>query len=154
MGICEKVYDELTNEFRSVSYFEFCHNLDVVLIYFAVFHIVSGELTQLIGPQFVSVPPPRVDFAHNSGATLVCSAYGQPTPTVQWILADDDSPVVEVENLRLVTENGTLTFPPFLPDDYVSAVHEASYRCIARNRVGSIRSPTIRANAGKCYFIL
>ncbi|XP_071806322.1 cell adhesion molecule DSCAM-like isoform X2 [Asterias amurensis] len=118
-----------------------------IIFLIPVFHIVSGELTQLIGPQFVSVPPPRVDFAHNSGATLVCSAYGQPTPTVQWILADDDSPVVEVENLRLVTENGTLTFPPFLPDDYVSAVHEASYRCIARNRVGSIRSPTIRANA-------
>ncbi|XP_038065482.1 Down syndrome cell adhesion molecule homolog isoform X2 [Patiria miniata] len=108
---------------------------------------VAGDSSQLIGPQFVAVPPPRVDFAHNGGAQLVCSAYGEPAPTIQWVLAADDSPVEEVAGLRLVTENGTLIFPPFAPEDYVSAVHEATYRCIARNRVGAIRSPNIQVNA-------
>ena len=89
-----------------------------------------------------------MDFANSKGGNFICTAHGNPTPTIEWI----DSygrPVQTVPGLRIVDSNGTLIFPPFITDNYHKDIHAGIYRCVARNRVGAIVSPRIRANAGK-----
>ncbi|GFG29265.1 hypothetical protein Cfor_07942 [Coptotermes formosanus] len=91
----------------------------------------------LKGPQFVQEPPLRLEFSNSSGGRLECSAHGSPPPELAWSL-EDDTPVEEIPNLRLVHQNGSLVFPPFPAEHYRHDVHTALYRCKAQNPVGSI----------------
>jgi hypothetical protein len=102
----------------------------------------------LKGPQFVQEPPLRLEFSNSSGGRLECSAHGSPPPELAWSL-EDDTPVEEIPNLRLVHQNGSLVFPPFPAEHYRHDVHTALYRCKAQNPVGSIVSRDVHVRAGE-----
>ena len=114
------------------------------LFFSTVLCLVSGNK----GPQFYQVPPSVVAFATTQGGRLTCSAIGDPTPVVRWVMAADGSSVQNIEHSRIADGNGTLSFPPFSSKEILPEVHDGVYRCIATNRIGSIRSPDIRVNAG------
>ncbi|XP_041470660.1 Down syndrome cell adhesion molecule homolog isoform X2 [Lytechinus variegatus] len=62
-------------------------------------------------------------------------------------MAVDGSSVQNIDHIRIADGNGTLSFPPFSSKEIIPEVHDGVYRCIATNRIGSIRSPDIRVNA-------
>lgn len=52
-------------------------------------------------PTFIQEPPAHVIFSNDTGTHLSCSAQGNPTPSVSWILKDG-SIVTPVPGLRYV----------------------------------------------------
>lgn len=99
------------------------------------------------GPIFLTEPPSSLDFANTKGASVQCTAHGQPAPTLDWV-KDDDTPVEDVSQILKVLPNNTLHFYPFKRSDFQSKVHAASYRCIASNSGGRISSRSMRVKAG------
>lgn len=98
------------------------------------------------GPIFLTEPPSSLDFANTKGASVQCTAHGQPAPTLDWV-KDDDTPVEDVSQILKVLPNNTLHFYPFKRSDFQSKVHAASYRCIASNSGGRISSRSMRVKA-------
>lgn len=47
---------------------------------------VSQANNELIGPEFHHVPPFNVQFSNDTGAKIDCTAFGNPTPQIQWYL--------------------------------------------------------------------
>ncbi|XP_033228370.1 Down syndrome cell adhesion molecule-like protein Dscam2 [Belonocnema kinseyi] len=92
------------------------------------------------GPVFVQEPPSTLVFSNTTGSQLSCSAHGSPTPDVIWITSPEQRSVTAVPGLRQLLGNGTLSFPPFLPQDFRAEVHNARYRCRATNSMGSVLS--------------
>ncbi|KAL5284148.1 hypothetical protein ACFFRR_006432 [Megaselia abdita] len=97
-------------------------------------------------PTFIQEPPAHVIFSNDTGTHLSCSAQGNPTPSVSWILKDG-SKVTSVPGLRQTPGNGSLYFPPFLSQYSRADVHEGVYRCKATNEAGTILSRNIRLQA-------
>ncbi|XP_074653669.1 cell adhesion molecule Dscam1-like [Tubulanus polymorphus] len=91
------------------------------------------------GPIFISEPPPKIAFANSKGALIPCSAYGRPAPIMDWV-KEDGRPVEDIAKILRILPNNTLYFLPFRDADLRSNVHTASYRCVAKNSVGSIIS--------------
>uniref|UniRef100_T1JP33 Down syndrome cell adhesion molecule-like protein Dscam2 n=1 Tax=Strigamia maritima TaxID=126957 RepID=T1JP33_STRMM len=102
--------------------------------------------TPIEGPKFKVEPPYNVVFSNNSGSKVLCSAVGQPTPTVDWILPDG-SRVGNVPGLRQLGPEGVLYFPPFSAEDYRQDVHAVSYKCTANNAAGTIVSRNVNVRA-------
>ncbi|XP_046664820.1 Down syndrome cell adhesion molecule-like protein Dscam2 isoform X1 [Homalodisca vitripennis] len=99
-----------------------------------------------MGPIFIKEPQNRVDFSNTTGATVECSARGNPPPEIIWVRADGTA-VGDVPGLRQVLANGNLVFPPFRAEDYRQEVHAQVYVCLARNSVGSIHSRDVNVRA-------
>ncbi|XP_065205888.1 cell adhesion molecule Dscam1 isoform X13 [Planococcus citri] len=99
-----------------------------------------------VGPTFIKEPPNKIDFSNTTGATLECTARGNPAPEIIW-LRGDGTAVGEVPGLRQVLPNGNLVFPPFRAEDYRQEVHAQVYICMARNSVGSIHSRDVNVRA-------
>lgn len=55
--------------------------------------------TELIGPTFRLVPPFSVQFSNDTGAKIDCTAFGNPTPQIQWYLGKKWSCVM---SLRII----------------------------------------------------
>uniref|UniRef100_T1IJ01 Ig-like domain-containing protein n=1 Tax=Strigamia maritima TaxID=126957 RepID=T1IJ01_STRMM len=106
--------------------------------------VSQGELR---GPIFIHEPTHHVDFSNSTGTRLQCSARGNPTPNIRWLLSDNFE-ALPVERVRLVLDNGTLIFPPFRAEDYRQDVHATVYRCTASNPSGTIVSRDVRLRAG------
>ena len=109
---------------------------------------ILTKAEERLGPQFITLPPSRMDFANTKGGILSCAVHGNPIPTIQWLYADGRT-VQTIPGLRTIDSNGTLIFPPFSSDNFHKDLHAVEYKCVARNRVGAIVSPNIRVNAGK-----
>ncbi|XP_054708130.1 cell adhesion molecule Dscam2-like [Uloborus diversus] len=98
------------------------------------------------GPSFFNEPPSHVEF-HNDTATIVpCLAKGNPTPLVTWT-QQDGSPLPDVAGVRHTRPDGLLVFPPFSAENFRQGVHDAVYRCVATNVIGSIVSREVRVKA-------
>ncbi|XP_071523419.1 cell adhesion molecule Dscam2-like [Panulirus ornatus] len=101
------------------------------------------------GPQFLVEPPPALSFLNTTGAALHCSAHGNPTPTVSWVVGETGlQQATTVVGVREILANGSLVFLPFSPRSYRQDVHAASYRCLASSPVGRIVSRTVTVRAG------
>ncbi|GFU19894.1 down syndrome cell adhesion molecule-like protein Dscam2, partial [Nephila pilipes] len=94
---------------------------------------------RLRGPIFVHEPLETVEFSNSTGAVISCSAQGYPEPTIRWERRDGN-PVSTIPGIRQIRPDNSLVFFPINTDQYRQDVHAAVYRCIATNRVGSIRS--------------
>lgn len=101
---------------------------------------------ELIGPAFRLVPPFNVQFSNDTGIKIDCTAFGNPTPQVQWYL-EDGTRVMTIPKTREVHQNGSLIFLSFGPSSYMHDVHSAQYRCKASNSVGQIISGAVHINA-------
>lgn len=108
----------------------------------------SGAQLDLQGPIFLYEPPRRVEFSNTSGGKVDCQAHGVPLPVLEWILADGTT-VTQIKDMRLISGNGSLIFPPFPAEKFRRDVHASVYRCIARNRVGLILSTDVFVKAGE-----
>ncbi|KAK8777634.1 hypothetical protein V5799_029021, partial [Amblyomma americanum] len=91
------------------------------------------------GPRLVLEPPSVVRFSSESGTVLQCSAQGRPTPSITWVLADG-SPAHAVPGLREFRADGSMVLRPFQSLQFRSEVHSATYRCVAANELGRIKS--------------
>ncbi|KAL1423861.1 hypothetical protein MTO96_020776 [Rhipicephalus appendiculatus] len=91
------------------------------------------------GPTIVLEPPTVVEFSSETGAVLPCSAQGQPQPSTRWE-KEDGSPASTVPGLRETRSDGSLVLPAFGPNQFRPEVHSATYRCVASNTVGLVRS--------------
>lgn len=88
---------------------------------------------------FVILVPPRITKAPNkvitvkegSTATLVCQAFGFPSPVIQWSKAFSS-----LSQGRATVVNGTLTISLFSLQDV------GSYQCKATNKLGSATTAT------------
>ncbi|XP_050441202.1 cell adhesion molecule Dscam2 isoform X2 [Adelges cooleyi] len=102
--------------------------------------------TELEGPEFHSVPPFNVQFSNDTGVKIDCTAFGNPTPQIQWYL-EDGTRVMTIPKTRVVHQNGSLVFLSFGPSSYMHDVHSARYRCKASNAVGQIASGVVHVTA-------
>ncbi|GFY70443.1 down syndrome cell adhesion molecule-like protein Dscam2 [Trichonephila inaurata madagascariensis] len=100
------------------------------------------------GPTFFSEPPSRVEFQNDTGIIVPCSAQGHPAPMITWT-QQDGNPLRDVVGVRHTRPDGSLVFPPFAAEDFRQGVHDAVYRCVASNIVGSIISREVHVKAGK-----
>uniref|UniRef100_T1JCP3 Down syndrome cell adhesion molecule-like protein Dscam2 n=1 Tax=Strigamia maritima TaxID=126957 RepID=T1JCP3_STRMM len=112
-----------------------------------LFFLTGNSTVDPMGPVFIYQPPNSVDFSNSTGASVECSAHGNPLPVVQWIHAATSLPVTNVSQLRLVLPNATLVFPPFGADHYQAEVHSSVYRCRAANLHGTIISRAVQVRA-------
>ncbi|KAJ0174157.1 hypothetical protein K1T71_010303 [Dendrolimus kikuchii] len=77
----------------------------------------------------IQEPPHHVDFSNDTGAMLTCSTKGQ--YQLDWLLSDN-TPVMPVNGLRRILNNGSLELLPFRADWYRRDVHSTIYRCRIR----------------------
>ncbi|GIY65589.1 down syndrome cell adhesion molecule-like protein Dscam2 [Caerostris darwini] len=98
------------------------------------------------GPTFFSEPPSRVEFQNDTGIIIPCSAQGHPAPMIAWT-QQDGNPLRDVVGVRHTRPDGSLVFPPFAAEDFRQGVHDAVYRCVASNIVGSIISREVHVKA-------
>ncbi|GIX83591.1 down syndrome cell adhesion molecule-like protein Dscam2 [Caerostris darwini] len=94
---------------------------------------------RLKGPIFVHEPLETVEFSNSTGAVISCSAQGYPEPAIRWERRDGN-PVSTIPGIRQIRPDNSLVFFPINTDQYRQDVHAAVYRCIATNKVGTIRS--------------
>ncbi|KAK8788727.1 hypothetical protein V5799_021505 [Amblyomma americanum] len=73
------------------------------------------------------------------GAALLCSAEGQPAPSVTWETADGRV-VHPILGLMEISPNGSLVLRPFGSSQFRPEVHSATYRCVASNQHGLVKS--------------
>ncbi|XP_054160537.1 cell adhesion molecule Dscam2-like [Oppia nitens] len=104
-----------------------------------------NHVGQQMGPLFTLEPPNRIHFSNTSGAVIACSANGV-NVRINWILADG-SPAIDINSLRYIRSNGELVFPPFPSTQYRQDIHSTTYRCIASNSFGTIRSRDCQVRA-------
>lgn len=97
-------------------------------------------------PRWRLQPPNWATFSNSSGLRLECVATGDPPPTVEWF-QEDQLITHNLHGLRVVMPNGSLVFPRFKGDHFREDLHTASYRCRARNRLGTILSRLVKVNA-------
>lgn len=97
--------------------------------------------------------PADTQFAHTRNAVLNCVVAGNPKPSVTWRLARTKIVVTNITGLRYVMANGSLVFPPFLPDKLDTSVHQADYQCLAENKLGSLISRAAKLRAGKFHSV-
>lgn len=105
------------------------------------------------GPVFITEPPYDTDFSNSTGIHLDCTAHGNPSPVIEWMLLDGTI-VNTIPGIRTVFKNGTLVFHPFEAKDYRQDVHATTYRCSASNSVGTIVSRDVRIRAGKSLLFI
>ncbi|XP_075544683.1 cell adhesion molecule Dscam1-like [Dermacentor variabilis] len=103
------------------------------------------------GPRWLNELPARLLFSNWTGATVRCSAEGDPRPHVWWVSATDGLnasalPVASRAQLLTVHE-GTLTFLPFREHQFRADLHRGSFRCRAHNSRGTVLSTVVHANA-------
>lgn len=125
--------------------------LQFLKFYFLLFADVLSN-PERRGPMFTIEPEPLYEFMNSTGATVVCSSHGNPSPSIRWI-KKDGSIVTNISGLRHIRADGTLVFSPFRAEEYRQDVHATIYRCIAYNVVGSISSRDVNVRAGKLVFI-
>ncbi|XP_076349782.1 cell adhesion molecule Dscam1-like isoform X2 [Tachypleus tridentatus] len=95
------------------------------------------------GPTFIVEPPDSVNFANDTGTVIPCSAQGNPSPAVTWT-KENGKIVTNVPGLRYVRPDGSLVFTRFGATEYQQEVHDATYRCVASNVVGTVGSRIVR----------
>ena len=108
----------------------------------------ESPLDSLRGPIFLSEPPDSLVFGNTKGATIPCTAFGRPSPSLDWI-KDDGFPVKVIPGIIEILPNNTLYFHSFAADLFQSDVHSQTYRCTASNEAGTIVSRTMEVKAGK-----
>ncbi|XP_075543760.1 cell adhesion molecule Dscam1-like [Dermacentor variabilis] len=91
------------------------------------------------GPTIVLEPPTTVEFSSETGAVLPCSAQGQPHPSIRWE-KEDGSSAKSVPGLREIRSDGSLVLPAFGASHFRPEVHSTTYRCVASNAFGLIKS--------------
>ncbi|XP_075544678.1 cell adhesion molecule Dscam1-like [Dermacentor variabilis] len=104
------------------------------------------------GPRWLSEPPTWLLFSNWTGATMRCSADGDPRPHAWWVSATDGLnasalPAATSRPQLLTVHEGTLTFLPFREHQFRAEVHRGSFRCRARNARGSVLSTAVNVNA-------
>ncbi|XP_077517997.1 cell adhesion molecule Dscam1-like isoform X2 [Amblyomma americanum] len=112
-----------------------------ICVYIAVATGASSSLLESggRGPTIVLEPPTVVEFASETGAVLPCSAQGQPQPTIHWE-KEDGSSATTVPDLRETRSDGSLVFPAFSTSQFRPEVHSSTYRCVATNAYGLVKS--------------
>ncbi|XP_071040101.1 cell adhesion molecule Dscam1 isoform X2 [Parasteatoda tepidariorum] len=117
-----------------------------ILLFFLL--IITGY-SQMFHSQYLRFrhePPNRVDFSNSSGKTVLCSAEGNPIPTVRWTKQDGEN-LEELPGLRYTRHDGSLVFEPFSSEEYRADIHASVYRCEASNRLGIIGSRDVHVRA-------
>ena len=99
------------------------------------------------GPFFITEPPTHKQFSNTEGATIDCTAFGQPAPELDWI--SNGKPVDNIPGILRILPNNTLYLMPFSDVQLKPEVHSASYQCTAKNSAGTIVSRTMKVKAGK-----
>lgn len=114
---------------------------------------MSGTIastSSITGPVFLKQPRNHVDFLNTEGATIDCSAYGDPDPVITWYRIEDRfhrKSIEDIPSLIQIFRNGTLVLHSFHIEQYRQDIHASIYTCGASNIHGSIISPPISVRA-------
>ncbi|CAN8026660.1 unnamed protein product, partial [Ixodes persulcatus] len=104
------------------------------------------------GPRWVTEAPARLLFSNWTGATVRCSADGEPRPEVWWVTSSDGANVTTLPAARaqlLSANDEQLSFAPFRDHQFKADVHRAAFRCKAHNARGTILSRIVQVTAGE-----
>ena len=96
-----------------------------------------------MSPRITQAPEKAITVTEDSTATIVCQAFGFPSPVIQWFKAFSTLP-----QGRSTVVNGTLKISRFSLQDI------GSYQCKATNKLGSITTATslqFRKKQGKIF---
>lgn len=81
-------------------------------------------------PQFTEIPDQVIKVKEGKVASVVCRAFGSPSPVIQWSKAFASLPK------RRTTADGTLKITSFSLNDV------GTYQCKATNKLGSVSAST------------
>ncbi|GIY52850.1 hypothetical protein CEXT_233881 [Caerostris extrusa] len=109
--------------------------------------VADRNSRRLKGPIFVHEPLETVEFSNSTGAVISCSA--QVIGTRNPLGEEGRNPVSTIPGIRQVRPDNSLVFFPINTDQYRQDVHAAVYRCIATNKVGTIRSRDVVIKTGR-----
>ncbi|KAI2807418.1 hypothetical protein BLOT_005353 [Blomia tropicalis] len=132
---------------------KYCRVLSCGLLFIYIIAILVGttsceSISHFMGPVFIDEPSSRTHFSNTTGAVITCTATSSIPPVkIWWVLADGQTPVTDVAGLRYVRPNGQLVFPPFPIGQYRQDIHSTTYRCMASNSFGTIRSRDCQVRA-------
>ncbi|XP_022258107.1 Down syndrome cell adhesion molecule-like protein Dscam2 [Limulus polyphemus] len=120
----------------------------VIAVLLLVHHSIEkvSRKDEIQPPAFITEPPSQVTFLNSSGEGVSCLVTRSPSTVVTWTKTDGSS-VVDIPGVLYVRSDGALFFPPFHPGDYRPEVHNAIYRCVASNIIGSVGSRNVRVRA-------
>ncbi|XP_076346768.1 cell adhesion molecule Dscam1-like isoform X3 [Tachypleus tridentatus] len=116
------------------------------LLLFSEIQTGISTFSEYRAPMIEIEPPSKLTFLNTSGASLDCSASGNPNPDVYWIITGGTK-VTDLPGLRVSLANGTLFFPPFQSKYYRQDVHSTIYRCVASNSLGKVGSRDVQVRA-------
>ena len=91
--------------------------------------------------------PTDIVFLNTKTTRIKCKADGRPKPTISWIYANGGA-VGNISGIRHIISDGTLEFPAFLAKDFNVEAHNARYKCVAKNDVGTLHSSAFSVKAG------
>jgi hypothetical protein len=103
-------------------------------------------------PTFTVEPQSSVMFSNKFGAVIPCVIDAYSTNLkVTWIVLVGDTYIEasDVLGLRLIREDGSLCFPPFIDSQYNANIHNTAYKCVGQTPYGTIGSREVRVKAGK-----
>ncbi|XP_070392547.1 cell adhesion molecule Dscam1-like [Dermacentor albipictus] len=98
------------------------------------------------GPRLVLEPQSVVRFSSETGAVLPCAAEGRPAPAITWEMTDG-SPANDIPGVRETRPDGSLVLRSFGPSLFRPEIHSATYRCVASNALGLVKSRFVRVRA-------
>lgn len=91
----------------------------------------SGALKVLVAPRFIKRPS-NLNITLKSDAELECTAYGVPTPVIQWF--KNGEPIYPSEYFQFNSNQGNLKILGIIAQD------EGYYQCLASNELNTIQS--------------
>lgn len=128
-----------------------------LFMYFPFAVLADRSNRRLRGPRFTNEPPELAEFSNSTGTVITCTAQGTPEPIMHWE-RKDGSTVSSIPGIRQVRPDNSLVFFPIDSSKYRPDVHATVYRCVATNKVGTIRSNDVTVKTGKYnitnYFII
>lgn len=129
----------------------FIHLTNLFITVFTFTVLADRSNRRLRGPRFTNEPPELAEFSNSTGTVITCTAQGTPEPIMHWE-RKDGSTVSSIPGIRQVRPDNSLVFFPIDSNKYRPDVHATVYRCVATNKVGTIRSNDVTVKTGKTKF--
>lgn len=102
-------------------------------LFFYLFNFESIALKFVkVPPRFIKQPTPILNVSLKSDAELECTAYGVPSPTIQWF--KNGEPIYPSEYFQLGPNQGSLKILGIIAQD------EGYYQCLASNELNTIQA--------------
>lgn len=118
------------------------HFLYHLLIFVTIATTFSYTSLRICSSLFLCMTHASATFSDT--CSILSSGYGQT------VSASSDERVTEIPGIRWPLINSSVILYPFNGSAYRPPVHSATYRCVAKNEVGTLVSKAVHLKAGMC----